>query len=101
MRSILKTHHFPTHFEVIYMLYQKRGNSAEQRCWSHFDSWKLAMVGVFLPWKLSMQLMKAWVIVLLTVKIGGYELAWFYPQGTLVNVGDFDGHGQGHYWHSG
>ena len=33
------------------------------------------MVGVFLPWKLSMQLMKAWVIVLLTVKIGGYELA--------------------------
>ena len=24
--------------EVIYMLYLKRGNSTEQRCWSHFDS---------------------------------------------------------------
>ena len=33
------------------------------------------MVGVFLPGKLSTQLMKARVIVLLAVKMGGYELA--------------------------
>lgn len=46
--------------------------------------------------------MKARVIVLLAVKIGDYELAVICPQGTLVNVGDtFDGHGRGHYWHSG
>lgn len=41
------------------------------------------MVGVFLPWKLSMQLMKAWVIVLLTVKIGGYELAVILSPGDI------------------
>lgn len=41
------------------------------------------MVGVFLPGKLSTQLMKARVIVLLAVKMGGYELAVILSPGDI------------------
>ena len=41
------------------------------------------MVGIFLPWKLSTQMMKARVIVLLAVKIGGYELVVILSPGDI------------------